>query len=180
MDKREFASFAMAIRTYYPKEQILPNEAAMELWYREVQDIPADVATVALRKWVSTNKWSPTIADIRELSANIQYGDAMTWGESWERAVAAIRKYGSYNQKAAMESLDPLTRKVVQNLGYRELCISENPMQDRANFRMVFETYQKREEQNRQIATPLLEVISNLQLKGIDGKPLQIGAGEEK
>ena len=38
MDKQEFATLAMALRTYYPKESILPNKEAMQLWYRELQD----------------------------------------------------------------------------------------------------------------------------------------------
>jgi hypothetical protein len=57
MTKQEFATFAMALKTYYPREQILPNQQAMELWYRELQDIPMQVAEATLRKWVSTNKW---------------------------------------------------------------------------------------------------------------------------
>ena len=75
MDKQEFATLAMAIRTYYPKENILPNKEAMQLWFRELHDIPYNVAEAALRKWVSTNKWSPSIAEIREMAANIQNGD---------------------------------------------------------------------------------------------------------
>ena len=94
MDKREFGLFASAIRTYYPREQILPNKEAMELWFRELQDIPFPVAEASLRKWVSTNKWSPSIADIRELSANVQNGDIPDWGEGWEEVQRAIRKHG--------------------------------------------------------------------------------------
>ena len=31
MDKREFATFAAASKTYYPRENLLPNPQAMEL-----------------------------------------------------------------------------------------------------------------------------------------------------
>ena len=85
MDKREFSLFASALRTYYPKEQILPNAQAMELWFRELQDIPFEVAEASLRKWVTTNKWSPSIAEIREMTANIVDGDQITWAESWRK-----------------------------------------------------------------------------------------------
>jgi hypothetical protein len=91
MNKQEFATFAMALRTYYPKENILPNKEAMALWFREVQDIPFPVAEAALRKWVATNKWSPSIAEIREMTAGIQNGEQLTWGEAWERALRAVR-----------------------------------------------------------------------------------------
>lgn len=177
MDKKEFSLFAMALKTYYPREQILPNQQAMELWFREICDIPYNVAEMALRKWVATNKWSPSIADIREMTSGIVNGDPMTWGESWEKALNAVRRFGSYNKGAALDSLDPLTRKCVENIGYMELCMSENIMADRAHYQRIFEIYSKREQTNQRIATPLLEAISQVRLNGIDGQPLQLGTG---
>lgn len=178
MDKKEFATFAMALKTYYPREALLPNNQAMELWFRELQDIPFQVAEAALRKWVSINKWSPSIADIREMTSNIVNGDPMSWGESWEKALNAVRKYGSYNKGAALESLDPITRKCVENIGYMELCMSENIMADRAHYQRIFEVYSKREQTNQRMAAPLLEAISHLQLNGIDGQRLKLGQGD--
>ena len=180
MDKREFATFAMALKTYYPREQILPNQQAMELWFREICDIPFEVAEMALRKWVATNKWSPSIADIREMTSGIVNGDPMAWGESWEKALNAVRRFGSYNKQAALDSLDPLTRKCVENIGYMELCMSENIMVERAHYQKIFEVYSKREKVNQQIAAPLLEAISRVQLNGIDGQRLQLGTGGDR
>jgi hypothetical protein len=175
VERKEFATFAMALRTYFPKENILPNQQAMELWYREIEDIPYQVAEAALRKWVATNKWSPSIADIREMTTNIQNGDPLTWGESWERALNSVRRFGSYNQKAALESLDPLTRKCVESIGFMTLCMSENIMVERAHFQKIFEIYQKREQVDRQIPLALQQTINTLQIKGMDGHPLQLG-----
>ena len=178
MTKQEFATFAMALRTYFPREQLLPNQQAMELWFRELCDIPFEVAEMALRKWVSTNKWSPSIAELREMTSGIVNGDPMSWGESWEKALNAVRKYGSYNKMAALESLDPLTRKCVESIGFMELCMSENIMVERAHYQKIFEVYSKRERDAQRMATPLLEAISHLQLNGMDGQRLQLGKGE--
>ena len=178
MDKKEFSLFAMALKTYYPREQLLPNQQAMELWYRELCDIPYNVAEMALRKWVSTNKWSPSIADIREMTSGIVNGEPMAWGESWEKAMNAVRRFGSYNQAAAMDSLDPLTRKCVESIGFITLCMSENIMVERAHYQKIFEIYSKREQTEKRLAGPLLEAISQVRLNGIDGKPLQIGNGK--
>lgn len=172
MNKQEFSTFAMALRTYYPKENILPNPQAMELWFRELQDIPYKVAEAALRKWVATNKWSPSIAEIREMTAGLVNGEQMTWGESWEKALNAVRKYGSYNKKMALESLDPLTRKCVENIGYLELCMSENIMVERAHFQKIFEVYAKREQTNQRLPASLLKAIG-------DGQFVKIMALEE-
>lgn len=177
MDKKEFGMFAAALRTYYPKEQILPNSQAMELWFRELQDIPIELAETALRKWVSTNKWSPSIAEIREMSANIQHGDIPDWGDGWKQVLSAIKKYGLYNKADAMNMLDPLTRKTVERIGFRELCLSENPAADRANFRMVYETLAKREQTNQQLALPLQQAINRLQIGFSEDGKLRLGEG---
>lgn len=179
MDKKEFAIFADALKTYYPRETLLPNPQAMELWYRELQDIPYAVAEAALRKWVSTQKWSPSIAEIRELTSSIRHGDLPDWGEGWHQVQKAIRRYGYYNTKAALDSLDPLTRQCVERLGFRELCMSENITADRANFRIVYETLAKREKTNQQMALPLQETIAKIQLKSF-GQQLLVDDTERK
>lgn len=162
MDKQEFSTLAMAIRTYYPKENILPNAPAMELWYRELQDIPFPVAEAALRKWVSTNKWSPSIAELREVCATVSNGEIPGWGDGWEQVLKAIRKYGLYNIGGALNSLDPLTRQAVERVGFREICMSENISVERANFRMVYESLAERKKTEQQVALPLQQVIARL------------------
>ena len=72
MTKQEFGKLAAAIRTYYPKEQILPNQQAIELWYSHLKDMPYNLACAVLNKWVSENKWSPTIADIKQTAREVQ------------------------------------------------------------------------------------------------------------
>ena len=181
MEKKEFAIFASALKTYYPREQLLPNTQAMDLWYRELHDIPFPVAEAALRKWVSTQKWSPSIADIRAMSSEIAHGEQLTWGESWRRFKAAVRKYGFAREREALESLDPLTRKCTEIFGYKEFCIADvrNEMADRAHYQRIFETLAQREKVNQQLALPLQEAIAQIQFKGFDGQPL-LSAGENE
>ena len=163
MTKKEFSLFAMAIRTYYPKENILPNQQAMELWFRQLKDIPYNVAEAALNKWVATNKWSPSIAEIREMTAYVANGDVPDWGEGWEQVIMAIRRYGMYQEGLALESMDELTRTAVKRLGFRNLCLSENVNQDRANFRMIYEQLSERKKVNDQIPEGLKMAIAQIQ-----------------
>ena len=156
----------MALKTYYPREALLPNQPAMELWYRELEDIPYKVAEAALRKWVATNKWSPSIAEIREITTTIQYGEQLTWGEAWERALNAVRRYGSYNRQAALDSLDPLTRRCVENIGYLDLCMSENIMVERAHFQKIFEVYSKRAETDKRLPISLVKAMEQAKVEG--------------
>lgn len=78
---------------------------------------------------------------------------------------------------AALESLDPITRKCVDSIGYMTLCMSENIMVERAHYQKIFEVYSKREQTEKQLSQPLLQAINSLQLHGIDGDKLQIGGG---
>ncbi|EJW92552.1 hypothetical protein EVA_19341, partial [gut metagenome] len=113
LDKKEFGLFVVALRTYYSRENILPNNQAVELWYRQLQDIPYDLAEVVLQKWVATNKWSPSIAEIRESAAEVQTGKPMDWGEAFELVNRAIKRFGTYGEQEAMDSLPPLARGTV-------------------------------------------------------------------
>lgn len=172
MNKKEFAIFVSALRTYYPKEKILPNEQAMELWFNQLQDIPYKVAEVTLNKWVATNKWSPSIADIREQATAITQGAAKDWGDAWQEVIKAISYYGSYREDEALESLDETTRRVVKRLGFRNLCMSEEIQVDRANFRMIYEQQQERDKQDAQLPPRLKALIADM--------PLMLGEGAKE
>lgn len=163
MNAKEFGNFAAALRTYYSRENILPNQQAMELWFRQLQDIPYDAAEAILSKWVATNKWSPSIADIRDGMAEIQRGGpAPDWGDGWNQAMTAIRKFGSYGEEEALASLPPLTRETVRRLGYKSLCWSENQVADRANFRQVYEILEKRKIETDKIPLPVQQKLAAL------------------
>ena len=167
MEKREFALFASALKTYYPKENLLPNEQAMELWYKQLQDIPYQIAELTLNKWVATNKWSPSIADIREQAAAVQTGDKPLWSDGWEEVLIAMRKFGSYRELEALQSMSETTRQAVKRLGFKHICRSENLTADRANFRIIFEQIADREQTAKQIPVKLTDLIESIQQKGI-------------
>ena len=167
MDKKEFAILSSALRTYYPKENLLPNSQAMELWFRQLQDIPYAVAETALNKWVATNKWSPSIADIRGMAVSVTQGEKMQWSDGWEKVQAAIRYHGYYGENEAMASFDEVTRQAVKRLGFKDLCMSENTMQDRANFRMVFEQIAEQKQEKDMLPYSLNQMIEDIQKRGI-------------
>lgn len=171
MNKKEFAIFASALKTYYPKEKILPNEQAMELWFNQLQDIPYKVAELTLNKWVATSKWSPSIADIREQASGIIQGEGKDWGEAWQEVLRCISKYGFYREEEALNNMDKLTRKVVRRLGFKNICLSEDIQVDRANFRMIYEQEQSKEKQAAQLPPKIKELMASM--------PVMIGEEED-
>lgn len=175
MNKMEFVIIADAIRTYYPKENILSNEQAVTLWYEQLKDIPYDVAAATINKWVSINKWSPTIADIREGAATLIYGKEKTWGEAWEDVIKAIRVKGIYDIKGTLDRLDDTTRKVAKQIGIENICMSESGETNtlRAHFKKMYEEEIERQKRYNQMSPQLKKNIEALQLDKGDTIPPQ-------
>lgn len=172
MNKQEFALIASALKTYYPRETLLPNNQAMELWYYQLKDLDYRVAEAALNKWVATEKWSPSISELRHFASEIINGALPDWGKGWEQVEKAIRYYGTYRATEALESMDELTRDTVNRLGFNNLCLSDNPQTDRANFRMIYEQLAERKTRDNQVPEDIKQLINNM--------PLMIGEkGEE-
>ena len=172
MTKKEFAIWAMGLKTFYPRDNFLDSEQAIELWFQQLQDIPYEVAKCVLQKWVATNKWIPTIAEIRELAAEIINGEIPDWGKAWEEVCYAISYFGIYRPNEALASLSPLTRETAKKIGFVNLCRSENPTADRANFRILYEKIIVRKKQNSQIPEQLQKMIEEIQKKRLGGGSL--------
>lgn len=163
MTQEEFAQFAMALRTYYPRENLLPNKPAMALWYQQLEDIPYNIASAVLQQWVANNKWSPAVSDIREGYATATMGELPDWGEGWQEVQRAIRRYGMYRVDEAIESLSPITAEAAKRIGFRNICISENQEATRANFRMIYESLAVRHRKEMNLPPKVRELLTSAQ-----------------
>lgn len=164
MTRNEFSNLAKALKTFYPRDNMLPNMESMELWYRELQDISYKVAETALRQYVATNRFSPTIADIREQALKITDPTITNdYGDGWEQVLGAVRKYGYYNVDEALASMDEVTRKCVKRLGWKNICMSENPIADRANFRQIYEQEKVKRKELQQLPDKVKQAIDLIQ-----------------
>lgn len=104
MDKVQFAKFAMALKTYYPMQDIIPNQEATELWYDVLNDLDYEIAQQALKKWVMVQKWAPTIADIRQQAENESYRLKIEELEKIDMQTSNIRELFCNNKKTIAES----------------------------------------------------------------------------
>ena len=161
----EFRILTKAMKAVYTSPNFLPDTYAVKLWYQMLKDIPYEQATVAIQEYMLTNKFPPTIADIRALTTKSEIQD---WGTGWQKALNAIRKYGWYRQKEALAELDDITRQTVERLGYMELCTSDNLMADRGNFRMIYEQIAAREKDRQCLPEELQNRIKAMHERRID------------
>lgn len=167
MTFNEFKVLVKGMKSVYTKDNFLPDAESIKIWYSLLKDIPYEVLNVSIQKYMMTNKFAPTIADLRELSTEAVQGKISDWGDGWEQVLRAVREYGSYNAGLALASMDEITRKCVERLGFREICMSENISVDRANFRMLYETLANRKREDNKVSLPIKTKIAELSNGGM-------------
>ena len=163
MTKDEFRVLAKGLKAVYTQPNFLPDAEAIQIWYELLKDLDYAMANIAIQKHMVSSKYPPTIADIREQATEVSYGQAPLWSDGWEQVLRAMRLYGSYRLQEALDCMDDLTRKAVERLGFKELCMSENIAVDRANFRMVFEQLANREYETKKLPLSLQNSIEDIQ-----------------
>ncbi len=159
MTIQEFATIAAAIKAAYPAANIMPDKQSKDVWYTMLADLEYRVCLNALKKHISTNRFPPTIAELRRGCADILAGPDVDWSEAWGRVLLAVRRDGMYNEPAALERMGPEAAKIVKRLGFKNICMSENIEVERANFRMAWETEQRRRKEDLAIPEKVMQEI---------------------
>lgn len=139
MDKQQFATIAIGIKSAYPASKILEDGASMDFWYMMLKDIPYEVAENAVMEHICTSVYPPNIAEIRKLCMERCRQPVLSFDDAWGVVQKAMSMYGSWRTEEAYRTMDALTLSVVKNIGWTRMCQSENPVADRANFREAYE-----------------------------------------
>ena len=146
MTKQEFAVFVATIKTAYPKDNLLATPDQVSLWFEMLGHIPFEAAKLALKKYILSNKFPPTIADISLLGADLMEDRIPDADEAWGELNKAIRKYGYMRETEALNSLTEPVRKAVERIGFQNICQSPYEQQNtlRAQFRGAYEAEYRR------------------------------------
>lgn len=147
----QFLNMMNGLRAAYPRFKVADSAEGMRMWEAMLSDIPYEQLSKAVQKHISTSKYPPSIADIRELATHETPSD---WGQGWELTLRLIRRHGSYGEQEALEELkqkDIRAYKTVKRMSFKELCFSENITADRANFRMIYEQVKEQDKYNQQL-----------------------------
>ena len=163
MDKSEFVVLALGMRAVYTKNNFLPDDDAINVWYALLKDIPYEILNIAIQKYMQKEKFPPTVAELREIASEIVNGETKDWSDGWEQVLSAIRKYGMYRETEAIESMDEITQMCVKRLGFQNICTSDNIAADRANFRQIYQTYVERQKIDNQISLSIKNKIAQIE-----------------
>lgn len=163
MNAQEFSTIAMAIRSAWPNANLMLDDKAKDVWYTMLVDLDYNACLVAIKEHMSTCRFAPSIAELRERCSNVTSVPVQSWGDAWEDVISAIRFCGMYREEEALQRMDAITRQCVKRLGFQNLCTSENITADRANFRMIYEQEQKAQKELRQLSPVLQEQKKSFQ-----------------
>ena len=118
-------------------------------WAILLADCPVELVLKAVKRHCLLSKFPPTVAELRENAYAVVNSDGeIAVDAAWGEMMKAIRCYGSYRENEALQSLSPSVRKVAKSMGWRELCLSEQPDVIRGQFRMMYEASVKRQKQD--------------------------------
>lgn len=151
-EKETVASVVRMVAKAYPG-RFEADADTYRIWHRLLQDVPDQALMAAAVHHATQSKWPPAIAELRAAAFDILQGDAapMTAGEAWSQVVKAMRAYGVYRLDDARATLNAQVWRCVEAMGgWRELCLSENGVADRAHFIRIYDTVQAREKERRQ------------------------------
>jgi len=146
----------------FPTMQERDMRPTAQLWYNMLSDIPYEIAEKALMKVLTTAKYFPTVAEIREAIVEIVEPKTMSAAEAWGEVEKKIRWYGYYRGAEALENMSPQVAKVVRYIGWREICLSEEPAVIRAQFMKMYQQVAEREQKERLLPQGLRDDIKRI------------------
>lgn len=148
------------------------QEATRQLWREMLADLAYSVADAALRRLIGTRSKMPAIADFRATCSAYTEGRREHGGEAWGAVLKLIGRYGMNRTPRLFTQCeipgngdefpvtDPVLLRVIDAMGWRELCLSENQAADRARVIELYEQLSREdaaERSVRAIAPPIPE-----------------------
>lgn len=90
MEREEFKILVKGMKAVYAQPTFIPDQDAFNVWYELLKDLPYEQANIAIQKYMLTEKFPPTIADIRTKATEIIAPDEEEISEL--QAWALVRK----------------------------------------------------------------------------------------
>lgn len=159
MEREEFAKISLYLRSCYPKEKFLETSQQEAIWHDNLSDLDYEILKATVKKWVQTEKWSPTISDLREkyYENQLATGIFKDYSQAWEEVIKAIQKFGSNRADEALASLDKITETAARRVGFTNICRSTNLSVERAFFRDVYVNLMKQQVEHLKVSQSTMQ-----------------------
>jgi hypothetical protein len=133
-------------------------QATLQLYYQLLRDVPIEQLRQAVLRHVSSCKWFPTVAELRTAATALQQIPMQSAVEAWGEVMACMAKSAYYcfeDHVREPHFANPITERLVQSLGWRTLCLSENGIADRARFLDAYDQLAARDQHERALPPQL-------------------------
>lgn len=150
------------------------DDARMRLYVEMLSDIPPQILEAAVKKLIMTNKFLPSIAEIRETAYGIKIKGTINGtaapdeSEAWGEVIKAIQSVGYYGKPTFSHEA---IATAVNNIGWQDICTtpSDGTNTLRSQFRRAYQLAVQRQKDNRDNAVLGISP-SNEKLKQLTGK----------
>jgi len=142
MEIREFSKIIYFVAAAYPSFTV--KQDMLEAYHAILGDLPSDLLKAAALQLASESRaFFPSAGELRSAAFElIERRDGVPSApEAWGEVKAQI---GAVGYVGSPEFSHALIAEAVRIIGWRDLCISENQMSDRARFIQAYEALQKR------------------------------------
>jgi hypothetical protein len=160
MTLTETKTILATMASVYPRA-LMPEvtEMTVNVWYQLLQDIPYNMAKTAVAGWVTTSKYPPTIADIREMLTTQAVTE--TPEQSWTRLLCAISKYGYTRPDEAAAALGDLWPGATDWSYYCRIMEDDLP-NEKARYLRMITNKQQRDKNLAQMPAPIRAMLAGI------------------
>ncbi len=167
MNLNETVKLLFIIRGLYPRDKAFDKTKddlakIAEVWKVMLSDVPFDLAQAAVLAIASTSQFAPGISDIRIWYMNFRGEKTMDADEAWGLVQRAIKQHGYSQADKAQESMPINVWRMVERMGWRNLCMSEEPGVERGQFMKMWGIYQKRADEMSMLPPAVRQIIKEV------------------
>lgn len=163
MEREQFKTLVKGMKAVYSDPRFIADKDAFDVWYSLLQDLDYDTASQAIQKYMMSNRFPPTIADIREQCNDFNAPQELNEMEAWSLVSKAIRNSG-YNSVDEFAKLPPLVQKAVGLPdSLREWAMTENLNLEviMSNFQRAYKAELRRYEELQKMPRNVRNLIEN-------------------
>ena len=159
MEKLETAQIFGVLSAAYPNWNV--EAITVDLWHDLLGDLEGNLVKSAVKAWAMTEKWPPTIADVRRLAAEMSGCLPPAPEEAWGEVMAHMRRGGK------PEWSHHAITQTVNSIGYTEISRTTNIDVMRAHFTKAYEGYRSRSDRQVLVSPSLSAGGQQIVLQGI-------------
>ena len=191
MTKKETISLFGILIAAYPNFDKFKDDSQVEgmvnMWASLFADDDSTIVGLAVKKHIMTSKWPPSIAEIREIMADITHPDLIPPDQAWVAVSDLLYAVGECNHGDAHRNLPPLIAQTVDAIGWHTLYQlhrggygGNKDGMDRMAFMDLYRPAYERARQDACCSTSLLGGINTVKQQLTTGGVAQLAAARTR